>query len=169
MKRGLIHRYAVVSLDDPAGVTRSIRRLRERTGDSAGVYVIIELPRWCRRRHLLRMLIAGASPVIYIGGSNNLRTRVPTIARGLAGCGSRHKLVAKVLGFDPPIAPRRLFAILISFFWYDSLEDFLLHEHFRRFDRLPIGNQRVRARSNASNRPNWVHLSWHRCFSLMWS
>lgn len=110
------------------------------------------------------MLIAGALPVIYIGGSNHLRTRVPTIARGLAGRGSRHKLVGTMLKLAPPIAPRRLFAILISSFWYDSLENFLLHEHDWVFNKLPVGNKRVRARSNASNRPPRIGVRWNTLF-----
>lgn len=110
------------------------------------------------------MLVSGALPVIYIGGSNDLTTRVPTIARGLAGLGSRHALVPKVFNLDPPIAPRFLIAILISFFWYDSLENFLLHRHQGKFGDLPIGNERVRARSNASNRPPRIAVRWDTLF-----
>lgn len=110
------------------------------------------------------MLLHGGASVIYIGGSNDLRTRVPTIARGLAGKGSRHALVPKLMSFARPISTRRLFAILISCFWYDSLENFLLHQHLWTFGELPIGNERVRARSNASNRPPWLHLRWRDLF-----
>lgn len=165
MKRGLIRHCAVVGMLDPPAVTQSIRRLRERTGEKAGVYVIVEVPAWCPRKRILRALLAGMLPVTYIGGSNHLRTRVTPIARGLSGGRSRHDLIKKWPGFDPQPSSDRIVAILIPFASYDSLEDFLLHSYDAAFEGLPIGNDRIRARSTAANRPPWIALTWGMLFA----
>jgi len=160
--RGLINRYAVVSLLDPAPVTRRIRELRERTGQECGTYVIVERPPNIRQRDFLRMLLTGTIPVVYVGESVRLQTRVPTIARGVCGLPSRHGLVKRLLDCEPPIVRGKLVAIIIPFAWHDSLETFLLAEHIRVVGSLPVGNLRKPGRSNATNRPPRIDLTWDR-------
>ena len=160
--RGLIHRYAVVSLQDPAGVTQSVRELRERAGQQCGTYIIAERPPDIRQRDFVRLLLTGFIPVVYVGESVKLQTRVPTIARGVCGQPSRHALVKRMPDFNPPLVKRQLVAIMIPFAWHDSLEAFLLDEHVRVVGRLPIGNRRRRGRSSASNRPPRIDVTWDR-------
>lgn len=158
--RGLINRYAVVSLQDPAAVTRRVRKLRERTGQECGTYVIAVRPPDIRQSDFLRMLLTGSMPVVYVGESVRLQTRVPTIARGVCGQPSRHGLVKRMADCDPPLAMDDLVAIMIPFSWHDSLEAFLLEEHIRVVGSLPVGNLRKPGRSNATNRPPRIKLTW---------
>ena len=53
-----------------------------------------------------------------------------------------------------------LVAIMIPFSWHDSLEAFLLEEHIRVVGSLPVGNLRKPGRSNATNRPPRIKLTW---------
>ncbi len=160
--RGLINRFAVVSLLDPAAVTRCVRELRERTGQECGTYIIAERPADMRQRDFIRLLLTGSIPAVYVGESVRLQTRVPTIARGVCGQPSRHGLVKRMADCKPPVAMDDLVAIMIPFAWHDSLEAFLLDEHLRVVGTLPLGNRRKRGRSNATNRPPRITVTWDR-------
>lgn len=151
-------RYRFVSATDREVITRACKILERRSRTRGGVYVVLNGA--LDERASIRRVLRWEWPVLYVGGSSDLKTRTLHLASGFLGTNHRHCFVQlhwRDLGLEP--APERLALLLLPFNPHHCLETFILRAHREKWGAFPVGNRRRAARSSARNQEPPVEVT----------
>lgn len=138
-----------------------VRQCQRRGRSKAGAYAVVDVPTGTGAIDAVRMILRGEAPVIYIGGSNDLRVRIGLLTTGFGATRARHSATMKILGEEGrDLVRERLHVLILPFENHDSLEVFLHREHGRQRGRWPLLNRNRGGSTNSQTRPKWIDLTW---------